>query len=113
MTTNPLLFPVPALSAVPELHLYIGCIPCHGEHADTVRPLEDIISAYSESILTVHKVKDLRLVPYGQGAGYLAAALRASPPGGVFYCHSAHGTLTAAVLEALIPLATSVTQGLA
>lgn len=101
---------VPAAPAVAGLTLYVGCVPLVGLHAGVARPLEDVVSEYAAPILAEYRTPDLRMIPYAEGKGRLAAALRTTPPVGVYFVYRAH-ELTAVALEALMPLADTVIQG--
>ena len=89
-----------------DLHLYVDCVPVRGI---TYRFLEDLLPEYLKPILEEHGAPDVRLIPYGEGKGKLAAAVRAVPPRGAVVAR--RGDVTDAVVEALVPLAKTVVFG--
>lgn len=93
-------------STAAGLHLYINAVPVKGL---AFTYLDDIIGAASSDICGAKKVLDLRLLPYGEGKGLLAAGLRANPPSGVVVATS--GELSDVAIEALLPLASVVVRG--
>lgn len=99
----------PAAPPADGLVLYLGCVPVSGPHAAVAKPLESLVADYGAPICEAQNVVDLRLVPYAQGKGLLAGALRACPPRGVYY-GATSGELNAVAVEALTPLADTIVR---
>jgi len=89
-----------------DLELLIDAVDLNGSGYQ----LETVIEDMAKVICKTEGVDDLRLVPYGKGPGMLAAAIRAAPPSGTIVCR--RGPLANAAIEALIPFATRIIQGI-
>ncbi len=80
--------------------LFVDCVP---DLDEPYTSLEEYTYELADEVAKERGVTDIRLITYGQGKGYLAAAARAKPPKG--YIVGRSGELTSVVVEAIWPLA--------
>lgn len=93
-----------------KFSLYIDCIPS-GEYTRLESVLAELTAKETKSLkYTKAAGQDFRHVPYGEGPGMLAAALRANPPSGKVV--ATRGGLSDVAIEALSGLTDDITVGI-
>lgn len=102
--------PTPTADLGPGLVILIDCAPTAG--LGNAQSLEPYASTIAGEVAAAAEKADWRLIPYGQGAGLIAASVRAMPPAPGIYLASSRSPTVAAVLDALLPLASIVVRGL-
>lgn len=111
-STTPNTSNMTTTTAPAGFELYVDAVPTFLEPdaGYSSITLEEYTARLHDKVCAKHKVGDIRLIEYGKGRGYLAAAVRENlPTADVVIGRS--GDLTSTVAEALIPFARRVVRG--